>query len=573
MKSRIFISMILIALTISCGQEVEMGQLDEAVDAEEFYKGDVSTFSSRMHYVNRTIQLRSADVSTTTGRSLATSNSQLNFYWQHIASVDAPVIQEMQLSATHFDVKNGVAYVSYHKQGDIHKGAVDIIDLSDPHYPRIVDQVVFPIADINALTSDFDGSVFMAASHEKRGAAVYKLRAAFNAFESDMQRYTLSNSLEGARSASANGVALTSDRAIVSSGKSHGGTFVLDKSTMRPLDVTPYADGKYVSTTQLGDLEYHVSLKTGEDAQLFVNDVTRSESELIQYDLPTIIHQNVEEIYKGKSTMEISKRNPQEVFVALGENGLRSYDILSGAEQSRSKGTMLVVGNTNGVTMDDEFLYIANGADGMSISTYPDEGTIDPLFYWDLPEQPASVNFTKAGGDFIFVAKGQGGFHILKRTPKAPYATVTTYDNVGVPENIVNFDVCSDLLPTIFSEALPERQNVMRNHPEYFEVETKNVEIVEDGKLYVTFLHEGAGYKNILGYYAYPSDNPPGSVEELEKLVIFPNASAQGSGGGLIRGNSVELLGEFEAGTTVGFFPYRQWMERENYRWLLHTIH
>jgi len=70
----------------------------------------------------------------------------------------------------------------------------------------------------------------------------------------------------------------------------------------------------------------------------------------------------------------------------------------------------------------------------------------------------------------------------------------------------------------------------------------------------LTFLHEGAGYRNILGYYYYDAANPPTSSTDLAKIVIFPNASANGSGGELVEGNTMEILGTFAPNTVVGFF-------------------
>ena len=539
---------------LACNTEDELSEIEEVdLPEREVYPGDASSFSSRMNYINRTILFNS--YANANGRSQRTTSAgnQLDYYWAHIASVDAPVINGVQLSATHFDIKGNLAYVSYHKRADIHLGALDIIDLSDAYYPTIEDQLVFSIADINAMTCQNNGTLWAATSHQKHGAAVYKVPTVGASFAGTAERYTLSNALDEGVSASANGVCLTEDYAILSAGKTFGGTFVVDKNTMQATDAYSYSNGKYVVSTTVNGTEYHASLATGDEAILKVKQLG-TKGEPTDYSIGSITHQNVDAAYRGKSTMEVSPMNPREVFVAMGEEGLKSFDVTTGQLLKESKGTMILAGNTNGVTMDEDFMYIANGADGLAIAEHPNGASIDPVFFWDLPEQPASVNFTKAGNDYIFVAKGLGGFHILKKMPKAPYATVTTYDDQGVPENITEVDVCPELLPTLFDRALPERNNVMRSNPEYFEVEARNIDVVEDGEISVTFLHEGAGYKNILGYYTYPTDNPPTSLDDVEKVVIFPNASAERSGGGLVRGHSVELLGTFEAGTSIGFF-------------------
>ncbi|MCR9287854.1 MAG: hypothetical protein NXI23_10750 [Bacteroidetes bacterium] len=53
-----------------------------------------------------------------------------------------------------------------------------------------------------------------------------------------------------------------------------------------------------------------------------------------------------------------------------------------------------------------------------------------------------------------------------------------------------------------------------------------------------------------MGYY-YKEDNPPASIDDITKLVVFPNASKSGSGGELVEGSTMKLLGTFEQGTII----------------------
>jgi LruC domain-containing protein len=71
--------------------------------------------------------------------------------------------------------------------------------------------------------------------------------------------------------------------------------------------------------------------------------------------------------------------------------------------------------------------------------------------------------------------------------------------------------------------------------------------------VWVTFVSEGAGYRNVLGFYTYKTGNPPLSADQIDTVhVIFPNASFAGSGGGLYAGNKVHL-GQFSKGTEIGW--------------------
>lgn len=116
-------------------------------------------------------------------------------------------------------------------------------------------------------------------------------------------------------------------------------------------------------------------------------------------------------------------------------------------------------------------------------------------------------------------------------------------------------DVISPLLLATVNASLPEGSPVPNHNPQYIAegVET-SIELIDVVDLWVTFVHEGAGYKNALGYYSYPTNNPPATKEDISNYqIVFPNVSYAGSGGGLQSGNKV-YLGRFQPGTTVAWF-------------------
>lgn len=136
------------------------------------------------------------------------------------------------------------------------------------------------------------------------------------------------------------------------------------------------------------------------------------------------------------------------------------------------------------------------------------------------------------------------------------YNYLSTYNAAGVPDNLID---PSDIIDSGFladiNASLPENQPVPLYHPSYIAqgAET-NAVLLEEGDVWVTFVHEGAGYKNVLGFYTYDKDNPPQSVNDISQFtIIFPNTSYHNSGGGLYSGNKVHI-GHFPAGTAIGYF-------------------
>ena len=137
-----------------------------------------------------------------------------------------------------------------------------------------------------------------------------------------------------------------------------------------------------------------------------------------------------------------------------------------------------------------------------------------------------------------------------------PYTYMGTYNNQGVPNylNPVDDVIGQDLLDLINS-SFPEGMPVPTNNPQYIANGVVSTIILDNSAdIWVTFVHEGAGYRNALGYYSYPTNSPPATENDITNLnIIFPNISYSGSGGGLVSGNKV-FLGNFPAGTTVAYF-------------------
>jgi len=145
--------------------------------------------------------------------------------------------------------------------------------------------------------------------------------------------------------------------------------------------------------------------------------------------------------------------------------------------------------------------------------------------------------------------------------------TLGTWDAQGVPNYLeVESDVFDDEFLADVNASLPESDPLPETHPQYLANGNEtNLNLDEDAELWVTFIHEGARWKNVLGYYSYPTDNPPATADDItNKTIIFPNVSYLNGGGGLHSGNKVQFkyydteLGEFvntfPSGTTVGWF-------------------
>ncbi|MFO7895634.1 MAG: LruC domain-containing protein [Candidatus Cloacimonadales bacterium] len=137
-------------------------------------------------------------------------------------------------------------------------------------------------------------------------------------------------------------------------------------------------------------------------------------------------------------------------------------------------------------------------------------------------------------------------------TSRDGFEYVTEFDANGIPIDMQTDYISSDFLQRV-DASLPERYPVSDYHPDYLQAGSMLNTVVEaDAEVWITFVQEGAGYQNSLGYYTYSLDSgAPADPAELEHNIIFPNVSIFPDG--MHSGDKV-YLGSFEAGTVIGWF-------------------
>jgi LruC domain-containing protein len=142
---------------------------------------------------------------------------------------------------------------------------------------------------------------------------------------------------------------------------------------------------------------------------------------------------------------------------------------------------------------------------------------------------------------------------MMKKT-STNYKYLAKYNSSGVPANLLKRDTISKSMLDFVNNSLPENKSVPKYHPTYLGNSCNtDLDITEKADVWITFVHEGAGYTNALCYYKYNTKNPPTTVKDIDTFyVVFPNASYAGNGGGLYSGDKVKI-GTFDAGVSIGF--------------------
>lgn len=201
---------------------------------------------------------------------------------------------------------------------------------------------------------------------------------------------------------------------------------------------------------------------------------------------------------------------------------------------------------------------------GLSLPSYAETLYVRPLLPGFVNVKALSLDSENIGVVFGNEEIPEGEIVYSDKKVFSPFLYLGDYNSVGYPlYKIPKPDKIDKELLEDIDASLPESKPLKETHPQYLEDSTpSNIKVQEKAEVFVTFVHEGAGYKNVLTYFHYPSDNPPASTDDVDyKIVAFPNVSLAGSGGALRPGDKVMLkyyndeTGEFEetfpAGTTI----------------------
>ena len=131
------------------------------------------------------------------------------------------------------------------------------------------------------------------------------------------------------------------------------------------------------------------------------------------------------------------------------------------------------------------------------------------------------------------------------------YQTLGTYDSLGKPNYLLNRDTISSPLLSFIENALPDRTDLRTKNPELLANEAiADIVITQPSDVFITFVSQGSGSTNTLAFYTYPTNQPPVSTKDIQKVTyVFPNS---GKDTPLRQGDKVKI-GRFGVGTSVGF--------------------
>lgn len=459
------------------------------------------------------------------------------------AEVEAPESEGHALRASHVFIEGDKAFVSYNTEGPEYRGGVEVFDISNIQAPSLIFQMIVDGTDYSSVFYA-DGKIYLAGATEDTETLNLNSNAVLEIINYPSTEENESHLID-ISSYVATDVKVQGNHIYVTSG-SHGGITILDKETLEEISSIGMDDARSIAFND----EYYAVMQ-GTPARVKIYRTTDN-SYVNGYNTGGA------DIPEAKSILNITN---DKIFLPAGKQGLKILDFQTG-EIISEMGLPVMDGIdedmivTNGVSVNEEKIFCANGAAGMYLS---EQGANSTSLIGSVGFQ-ASANYVESRGQVMFVATGTGGLKIIEIVHYNPgdgdYIPGDEWEDDGTPKNLCEEATEVDQnLENLITNNFIETENLIERKPAYFADDVvTDLYIEEDTDLKITFYSEATLFKNTLGYYIYDPQNPPSSREDLENMtILYANASAKGSGGSLQKGDKV-CLTNLKAGTAIGFF-------------------
>jgi hypothetical protein len=396
-KSILFLSLFSLAMITSCSED-DTNTASNSDNNSIVINGNQSELNTRLDLSNSGVI---SIVNASTGKKLATESNELPL--TQIAEFNAPKDSKGNtLQASHVAINGNNAYVSYNLQGEEYSGAIDMIDVTDPYKPKLVMTALIPDTDITSVVYSNNKLIVSGATDADKNPALKSPAIVMSISLTSNGAFTTNLNLIDTDGYVATDVATTTSNFFAVTGN-NGSLYKFDNT------------GKEINKIQIEDLR---TVETNTDKV-----VTLSGTQGINiYNASNL--SLIKSISGWRDDVEGAKRTidfmNDKLLVSEGYQGLGVYNMTSGAKTQTISLTPKSNINpedvvTNAVSVNDEYVFVANGGNGLDIYKSGDQLTLMGTLGIE-----GSANYVKSSGDYIYVASGKGGLKIIKMEKATP---------------------------------------------------------------------------------------------------------------------------------------------------------
>lgn len=327
------------------------------------------------------------------------------------------------ISATciQFNENGDKAYVSWHKRGEEIRGCIEVVGIEN-NKVELLAYAEDGNNDYNHIFYDKQANRIITVGHNRRNAIIGEIPLTNDTFENNAElKFT---TLKGNRQPGkvdpefygGDGNCVIRNGAYIQVA-SHGGLHTLNATDFSRLNgdertgAAPTSGScKHLSIDEENKIVAELHLTSRE------KNMESSPAELRwfstkdhEWNDPKLIAENlIISPVDGKNTIALDGNS---IYVCLSKGGVRKYD-LNGTKlcEFTIKGNFLA----NGLAVDDKYLYIACGGNGLVILNKNNFKEIDTY----KNKNGKSCNYVAVKGDLLYLAYGESGVDIVRMSPK-----------------------------------------------------------------------------------------------------------------------------------------------------------
>ncbi|MCH8523589.1 MAG: hypothetical protein LAT52_03480 [Balneolales bacterium] len=315
-----------------------------------------------------------------------------------IATVLPPEYNGQTLTASHVYTRNNRAFVGYNRMGPEYLGAIEYVDVSQAHDPKILSQIIFTSIDVSAVIADNDYVYFAGARDRDRYPGV-ETAAVLGRIRFNGSQFTGNVEIIALPGFAGTDLVFGSTNLYVSSGAEGG---------ISRVNIQSFQVEEFINKQDVRSIAYEngtLAVVSGSEGAFLYNasDLT----ELRRFSERTA----------SPNAKRTAAFYESYLLVAEGEMGAALYRTNSGnliqhieiisLDDAQLPSEIV----TNAVSVTDNILWMANGAAGLSMARYAD-GSFTNL---GVALLGGSTNFVQAENEYIYAAAGAEGLQILRR--------------------------------------------------------------------------------------------------------------------------------------------------------------
>ena len=544
-----------------------------------------------------------------------------DYRFKLVAQVSTWKIDDVEVQATHVKISDdGYAFVSYNEKGDPHRGGVVVYKytITEGSLENVkvdvdfVDCMLLSDAELSALDY-YNGKLYMTGASSNPKFGYNEGKDGFNyAFFMVMElepskkfKPVEPNAIVKLTSFQGTSIRVHNDLIYITTGDGTNGT----KGGLYIYNANDYTLVKEITGSEYD----HARSVDVDDSGIYLMQAGHARVTKFNHDgsdKKVIYNESGESLQKDAKS-EIFVWNKY-LFVAENESGLRMLDKANGkvnaslerpGEDAEKHVTNSVCMNSDvkkafdakgkPYTVNSNLLFLANGEMGVYWYDIMDKDNKDWIVECNinsiLGNPRLSANFITSKGNIVFVADGLGGLKVL-------YIGF----NVGDPPPVAG-EGCDDFMGYLYNGTdqvtmlFPESNSVFRPNAhsivkQLFQLPSVGgaanaalnyIEVTKETALYITYMSEGAGWNNAMGYFEIPAEVGRTDKAEFDywntnikpdmcttvnnnkinvlndKYIIFKNIRDGSKGGNMKAGNTYQIGGagkKFKAGTRVVLF-------------------